>query len=228
MVSCFQSTNASLIILSYYLLPIFAGTIRTTTNQQYQNQTLYCPDNEPCNILCQHESSCHQTHLYCAADNPCTILCQQDTSCANAIIHAEHASSFQLLDCATGSFTCRGITIYFPPNDNGIPRASIIGADTGLSAGSTLEDPLQFYAIHGWKDINMNTTSTFTYQHHAGTMHCTSNLHITCDFDADAWQCAGEDDICNDPPIVPTISPTLAIMQTDAQTQFSSTPKSKS
>eukprot|EP01084_Bolivina_argentea_P206419 352450_1 len=226
-IHCF---NMSFFALIYYILISTSiitntngDTISTNADHQYENETIYCTPNEPCNILCRHDNGCKSTEIYCPRDNSCDITCDANTACANTIIHAQYSSSFKLIDCATGSFTCKGITIYFPPNNKGIPRAKIIGPDRGLSAGEELSNPLQFYAINGWNDINITTGNEFSFQYHSGVMYCTSNLQTSCDFDTNAWKCANTNDICNNPPTIsPTTSPTYTPIKQMSTTETES------
>ena len=199
----------NLIILLSFVSIISAGTITVTTSQQYS--TINCTANEPCNILCSVGSACQGTTIYCAADQTCDITCSGQDACEDAIIYAQHSSFFRLLDCATGSWTCIGITIYFPPNDYGTPRAKLIGADRGLSAGFNKNSPLQFYAIYGWNDLNVTTDEdSFSFANHAGTMYCTPGYTSSCSFSPSAWSCNNSDDVCNNPPTpAPSINPTI-------------------
>eukprot|EP01084_Bolivina_argentea_P070071 127464_1 len=187
-----HSNHALPFLLCIYLLIsiLHAGTIFTTIDSQFRDQTIHCVNGQACAVLCQTIYGCRNTTIHCAAGQTCDITCNTDRSCYEAIIHAEHSSFFRLLDCATGGLTCIGTTIYFPPNNQGIPRSKLIGADTGLSAGAGSKYPLQFYAIHSWLDINITTGPAFIFGAHAGTMHCSTGYAASCPFASDGWHCA--------------------------------------
>ena len=198
-------------VLAFHILHLVflyiahSDTIATTTQQEFENKTIVCTSTKPCDISCQHKNGCYSTTIHCPINHPCNIRCSHDSACANAIIYAHHSSTFELSDCATGDWTCTGLTIYFPPNHNGQPRAKIHGSLTGLSAGLNLATPLQFYATNGWKDVNITTTTSsasasHSYEYHFGTMHCTNTFSTCCPFKSDGWECANTNDICNNPP----------------------------
>eukprot|EP01083_Nonionella_stella_P314102 1130328_1 len=189
------------------------GTITTSVDEQYRKRTIHCPTDQPCHVMCQTVDGCRDTTIHCASGQTCDVTCKGDRSCYEAIIHAEYSSLFRLFDCATGSWACIGITLYVPPNNQGIPRTQLIGADIGLSAGSGMAYPLQFYAIYSWLDLNITTAPTFTFAAHKGTMHCGTGYTSTCDFASNAWQCANTDDSCYvistaPPTVYPTALPT--------------------
>eukprot|EP01083_Nonionella_stella_P317507 1156440_1 len=203
--------------ICYYsnLSLIHAGTIAATNDSQYLNQTIQCADNEPCTVLCQTLDSCKYATILCPVSQPCDVKCNETRACDKTVIHAEHSTFFRLLDCTQGSWTCRGVTIYFPPNNQGVPIGRIIGGDFGLIGYGT---PLEFHAQNGWKDVSVTTDPVFKFtEYHLGTMHCISkyNQSSSCDFAPDAWACANWNDTCNnphrtDPPSTsPTLFPTL-------------------
>eukprot|EP01084_Bolivina_argentea_P188126 323929_1 len=192
--------------LLYHLLifsamnAIYAINITTVMNNQYENQTINCIPNEPCYILCQHSSSCALATINCPTNFPCIVQCSQSSACDSAQINAHDSSVFRLLDCATGTWTCVGMTLFFPPNDNGKKKAFLSDFDRGLSAGNLNEKSLQFYAINGWHDIDITPGSGFTFNNHAGFMYCTPNYIHSCEFNSNAWSCANITDICNNQP----------------------------
>eukprot|EP01083_Nonionella_stella_P019486 54119_1 len=188
---------------------IHAGVIATTLESQYTNQTILCVVNEPCTVLCQTLYACKLSTIWCPVSHACDVKCNESFACARAVIHAQWSSSFRLLDCKQGSWTCRGITIYFPASNQDVPVSQIIGADFGLIG---YRQPLEFHAPNGWKDVNVTTDPSFSFtQYHLGTMHCITkyNHPTTCDFAPDAWACANANDTCNDPgTLTPSASPT--------------------
>ena len=194
-----------------------AQIINTNSNGQYQNSAINCNNNEECTIICDTFEGCDSATINCPKDYPCTIECVGDTSCKeatficpigqpcditcdldnacqNALFNATYSSSFNLRECRTGTYVCTGVTIYFPPSNNGIPRANITG-DNSLSAGTFPVVPLQFYAINGWSDVNVvNYEGDFTYPQ--GDMYCLSDYSSQCDFATNAWACDSAADLC--------------------------------
>ena len=187
----------------------------TDSAGQYEDGTITCNGIEDCEIICDRDSGCKNTLIQCPTDYKCTIDCSATKACALATINATYSSSLIINDCATGFFTCKGITLYLPPNVNGQAQATVDGADNGLSQGDSgsifdgePDAPLQFYAIYGWHDIDI-VGYIGDYSFHAGTMYCEVGYTSSCSFATNGWTCANTDDICNDPPTPsPTLNPT--------------------
>eukprot|EP01084_Bolivina_argentea_P087382 157825_1 len=178
-------------------------TFQSSVNE-YRDSIISCDDGSDCKIICDEPNACKNTKINCPIGHACDITCSATKSCAETLIIATHSSSLIIHDCATGEFTCKGISIYLPPNNNGIPRAIIDGADNGLSQGGGINNtfdgentiPIHFYAIYGWNDINIvNYSGTFEYQ--GGIMHCTINYNSNCPFNNNSWECENTNHICS-------------------------------
>ena len=181
-------------------------------NNSCRNANIKCPTTGNCDITCNSGVSianwsshevCKGINITCPINGNCNIECHETDACQLATIDARYATSFSLVCGSSATNTCTSLTIYFPPNINGNKKAKIEAADESFSAG--MGDPLQFYAIHGWNDIDIRYGGNWDY--HEGIMHCKSDYSSSCTFKPDAWTCADPDDFCNDPP---TLSPTEA------------------
>ena len=182
-----------------------------TFNGNYENGAITCNGVEDCEIICDGTEDCRNTFIQCPTDYSCDITCSATKSCALATINATYSSSLAINNCADGSYTCKGITVYAPPNVGGQKRFTLEG-DNGLGSGGPNEfldgeaaAPLQFYAIYGWDDIDLTGYSGSFQYGFAGTMYCTVGYQSSCSFASAAWTCANTGDLCNDPP---TPSPT--------------------
>ena len=87
----------------------------------------------------------------------------------------------------------------------------------GLTANTL--DPLQFYAVNGFYDINFDYTGNNGYQ--GGIMHCNSGYSDSCWFANDSFSCNDRNTICNygmeysptsEPSMEPTAEPILQNM----------------
>eukprot|EP01084_Bolivina_argentea_P313182 542321_1 len=174
--------------------------------QTFYNQVgiISCNSTEDCEIICNEINGCRNAQINCPHENSCNIICSATSSCNGLIINATHSSLLTMNNCNTGYFPCKGISIYLPPNNNGIPRAIIYNADNGLSQGGGINStydgepiqPIHFYATHGWNDINIVNYSG-TFQYHGGIMHCSFQYNETCIFNTNAWSCQNVNHICN-------------------------------
>ena len=183
----------------YENLPINCGNTEACTvicddSEACRNSQINCPKDYPCNVQCLSSQSCEFAQFYCPIDQPCDIHCDAGSACNQASFNATYSSSFNLDGCATGFYTCTGVTIHFPPNVGGTPVATITG-DNSLSAGISPSVPLQFYAINGWSDVNVvGYTGDFSYPQ--GDMYCTNDYSVSCNFASAAWACDNPTDLC--------------------------------
>eukprot|EP01083_Nonionella_stella_P071523 192134_1 len=207
----------------------YTDIIDTTKPNEYAHQALTCSGNGDCKITCDEENSCFDTtitcpphflcditcsgphscemaHISCPYGGTCTVNCNNEYSCQSATIYAQYSSQFKLNDCSTGDLSCNGMSIYFPPNDNG-PRSTIRG---GTHLTSTPDQSLHFYAIFGWHDIEFTNDRLFE-GHSNAYMHCLTDYSETCSLAVDSWSCAQHNHTCNAPPTrAPTFSPTAS------------------
>eukprot|EP01084_Bolivina_argentea_P063936 116643_1 len=204
--------------------------IKCTGWQACEGATFYCPTNKQCNIICDGTYACQNAIFQCpkqTKNGSCDITCDQNNACEASIMNATYSSSFNLRECRQGTNVCVGITIYFPPYDtnSGKPKANITG-DNSLSAGDPTK-PLQFYAINGWKDINViDYIGNYDYQQ--GIMHCGSHYSDQCQFANDSFECANPTDTCsniqsftttaNPTTDIPTETPTKTSTQNPSMT----------
>ena len=162
---------------------------------QYKDQTIKCNGNSACFIYCKEDEACSGANIFCPIDHPCIVSCgKYETACQGAIIDARYSSLFELNDCSSGSSTtCSEMTIYFPPNDNGLPRSS-------LNTGDNMKDDITLYAIYGWLDID-TSSFTGTYDDIDAIMFCGFWYQYSCEVDDDDWICENTNDYCNSPPL---------------------------
>ena len=179
---------------------------------------IYCPTGSDCNIPCRGKYACQNTEIYGASNRALDMLCNDDFACDSILVDARSSSELIIGDCVTGESTCRGITVYCPPNVLGDRKCTING-DDGLYGNN--EYPLSFYAINGFADINFivnGKSSDYT-----GTMYCEPNYQSQCDISFTGFECdPSENTLCNvgntdattneptNSPISPSISPSYS------------------
>jgi len=151
---------------------------------------IVCLPHENCDIYCHEHDACHNGYIQCAPGFACDVTCSTPLSCQHLTINATYASLFTLHDC--GQHACDNMTVYFPPNTNGVPKG-ILNVDRDLNSYS---NHLQFYAVNGWNDIYVANTANFSHGNN-GVMYCSPFYDEQCAFAVDAWSCANGDDICN-------------------------------
>jgi len=156
-----------LLLISTYSAQIF----QAITTNQWANGEIRCDQNEECNINCDKPYSCTNTTIRCPSNHECHLTCTGDYSCTSCIVYAEQTTLFSLNDCSSGSDPCSLMTIFWP--------------STGvINGGNGLHSNLNFYAVHGWNDID---TAQYTGNYDNdfyGTMYCMSDYSASCSFDA--------------------------------------------
>ena len=147
------TTTAEVIIASALEVPSFTVHlcivhcvyhIYFDQTQQNQNKSISCSGNSECKIYCKEEDACRDTTIYCPVNQRCLVSCGKGSNaCHGATIDARYSTLFALNDCYTGDeTTCGSMTIFFPPNLDGVKRAF-------LSTGDNFKTNLTFYAIYG-------------------------------------------------------------------------------
>ena len=186
-------------LLNYFTFFLFSLLSLTHSNiidaaaNQYSDSSITCIENEDCYINCSQQNACKNTEIQCPRQHQCGITCNADNSCQDSLIMATDTSLF-ILTCKDGNdYTCSGLSIYFPPNENGIPLG-ILHVDNNLNS---LSNGLQFYAINGWTDIDTTHYSGHYANSHQGTMHCSPTYDTQCSFASSKWQCADTNHPCN-------------------------------
>ena len=185
--------------LNYFSFILFSLSSLTHSNiidavaNQYSDSTITCIENEDCYINCSQQNACKNTEIQCPRQHQCGITCNADNSCQDSLIVATDSSLF-ILTCKDGNdYTCSGLSVYFPPNENGIPLG-ILHVDNNLNS---LSNELQFYAINGWTDIDTTHYSGNYAISHQGTIHCSPTYDTQCSFASSKWQCADTNHPCN-------------------------------
>lgn len=213
-------------VSSHYTSPEIGSSFNGTFDEEFYGHILQCNDNEDCIIDCSHHDNvcrdatikcpehgncridchsgskhdvCTDVNISCPHDGDCALSCHDESACANAWIDARDASHFSL-SCGSNSVlpstlaSCPGLTVYFPLSSNGSANAKVsAGDDSGLIAHS---QPLQFYAVNGWADVDI-VDYTGSFEDHSGQMHCGYAYDHSCDFHAANWSCANWYDDCN-------------------------------
>ena len=175
-----------------------------------RNANIKCPLNGNCDITCKSGTSshglshnvCKGINITCPINGNCNISCYESSACQDAHIDARYATSVSLICGSSSPNTCSNLAIYLPPNMNGNKKAFI---------QTNSAQSLQFYAQYGWNDIDIKYNGT--YIQHEGIMHCESDYSSSCAFKSDAWACANDTDICNNPPLFklwPIIHPSFS------------------
>ena len=227
----FLSRVISVVLISE--IQAYTDIIDTTIPNQFYNKDIKCSGNGDCKIICDEETSCaattitcpqhficdvtcsgigscDTTEILCPYGESCTINCNNERSCQSATIRAEYASQLTLNDCSD-DLSCNGMSIYFPPNTNGYPRATINGGDNLKAINGR---SLHFYAIFGWHDLKIiNYDGNFAENVNA-FMHCLPSYTSACSLSSTSWTCAQSEDVCNAPPTQqPTASPTISYVK---------------
>ena len=113
------------------------------------------------------------------------------------MIDGRYSSQLELLDCATGTGVCGGITVWCPPNNNGVKTCTIHG-DRSLYGDSG--QPFKFYGINGFADFDFILTQSKLDDSYYGTMSCQSDYTTTCNISSFGFYChVNGDQTCNDP-----------------------------
>ena len=177
-------------------------TINCNDNHSCHNINIICPTNGNCDITCNSGSSgfsqevCKGMTIKCPINGDCNIECNGDNSCKQLHIDARYASLLYI-KCGTNEAKqtnniCTSMVVYFPPNINGVPQATISAGDNTFLYGT------QFYAKYGWNDINIINDGENNIKH-SGSMYCQDDYLSFCGFKTDKWACTNDEDICNNP-----------------------------
>ena len=142
------------------------------------------------------------------------LYCGGGEACAYSQIYAQNASFFYFeLDESSTNAAGSGLSIWFPPKNGTYPdivaRAYIFAPNSNLIGG---RDLLQFYALNGWLDVDIEYGGDSWYYHN-GIMHCNVNYIDSCEFALESWSCDEANPVCDHPILYtsdPTVSPTAA------------------
>ena len=151
--------------------------------------TINCPSNADCIIVCDGIDACRSATFNGPDDHIFSLYCNDD-SCYNASIHAEHSRLFNFTIGELGVATSRAVSIWFPEKFSYIYALHTYNqANYSSFHGERGYDPLQFYAINGWSDVQIFYKGNF--RNSGGIMHCNYDYTQSCLFTASS-QCEYE------------------------------------
>ena len=187
----------------------FEITCGSGNNQDVSRSlTIYCPAGDDCNIPCDTTDACTDAIIHGAVSRAMSVTCAGEEACERILINGASSSQLVINDCGSeGNYQpCGGITVYCPPNVNGSKVCTIHG-DDGLFGNSI--NPLSFYAINGFADINFIVNGKTT--NYMGTMYCSAGYQDSCAIASTSFECDVSDNlICNGDitTAIPTVAPT--------------------
>ena len=201
---------------------------------QCQSSTLNCPKDADCIVNCEG-SACIGVTINCPINGNCKIICEYGSHCNSAVIngpidhdfevhclyhdcddmqiHAENSKSFTFIVGNISIQPALGLSIWFPSRDEITheKKAKVISLGNGIYGltGYYGLYPINFYAVHGWLDVEVIYVSIT--DKHGAIMHCNINYTDSCHVADDSWTCTASNTICDNPfneTMPPTLSPT--------------------
>eukprot|EP01084_Bolivina_argentea_P277581 473939_1 len=182
---------------------LFILTLLMLSNLVIINAIISCNTDEDCNISCEGNRECLSETIQCPIDYKCTIACTGTLSCVGITINASLSSELIINGCSDSS-TCSLSEIYCPIN-NSTKKCSISG-NNNIRLG------INYYAINGWADINVNYTGDYSVD--SSIMYCLSDYSISCSLANHSFECNPNGDISCNNGITPSPTQTTSLPTT--------------
>ena len=153
-----------------------------------QDSIINCPIDADCSIICIGRGSCHRAAFDGPLGHRFTVLCDGEYACQYSSFHAENSSYFNLTAGISSDLGAPSVSIWVPEKNVSSKRAYIFATNASLH-GFYGYSPVQFYALNGWEDIEIDYHGHDVHDRHGGIMHCHAGYVDSCWFDDDTFSC---------------------------------------
>eukprot|EP01084_Bolivina_argentea_P041302 76204_1 len=162
------------------------------------NDDIICIGSD-CQIICDSDNSCQLKNIYGIKADSLTIECNGKYSCKNTNIFGGNLL-YLIIKC-NGKYACKNTNFYgndtnllniYCQNINGscenmkvfcpLDNKQCIISNNGIK-GNDIHTNLQFYAIHGFDDLDIekySATLVYTENNYSNMMHCGNDYRTVC------------------------------------------------
>lgn len=99
-----------------------------------EDESISCPDEWPCDVVCDGKDACKNAEIACGSDRDCTVDCQGESSCEDAVVTC--GSGTCTVSCGPQGDACDRLEVECGPADTTVTCQGSHVVDVEPSDGS--------------------------------------------------------------------------------------------